>query len=40
MRSGETVGGFELVRTTPVEDIGARAHLFRHLGTGAELLWL
>lgn len=39
MRSGEVRGGFELVRTEPVRDIGAQLHLFRHVKTGAELVW-
>lgn len=39
MKIGDTIQGFELISITPVEELKAQLHLFRHIETGAELLW-
>lgn len=39
MKIGEIFHGFKLVSVTPVEELSAKLHLFRHEKTGAELLW-
>ncbi|MCF0137404.1 MAG: insulinase family protein [Oscillospiraceae bacterium] len=39
MRIGELIAGFELISTTPLHDIPGRLHMFRHIKTGAELVW-
>lgn len=39
MEIGQTVHNFELVSLTPVEELKANLHLFRHRKTGTELLW-
>jgi Zn-dependent M16 (insulinase) family peptidase len=35
-----SIGGFRRISVTPLAALSARAHLFRHKKTGAELLWL
>lgn len=39
MNIGDSLHGFELISVTPVQEIKAKFHLFRHSKTGAELLW-
>ena len=39
MQIGEIFHGFKLVSVTPVEELSAKLHLFRHEKTGAGLLW-
>ena len=40
MNPGTVLHDFELTNVTPVPEMDAELHLFRHRGTGAELLWI